>query len=108
MAWIVAVLAFAALLALAMYNPAWVVVKFFVWQASLPLVGLVLIAAGLGALLVGAWALVRGFHQFRRHRGSLDRIRELELELTRSQEQNRVLAQELQRLHSQVQPGGAE
>lgn len=99
-----------------MYNPVWVSIKFFVWQTSLPLVGFVLIAAALGALLVGAWALVRSFHQFRRHREAQDRIRDLESELARSQEQNRLLDQELQRLrsqaqtqpHSETQPGGAE
>ncbi|GEM_PF-7022544 len=104
MAWILALLAFAAILILAMYNPEWVAIKFLLWQTSLPLVVVVLGAAALGGVLVGAYALVRGFGWSRRHREASERIRSLELELTREREQTRHLEQELQNLRASGRP----
>lgn len=108
MAWIVAVAAFGILLVLAIYNPSWVTIKFLTWQTSMPLVALVLGAVALGGLVVGAYATVRGFGHFRRHREAAGRIRQLEGELARAQEQSRHLEQEVQRLRSQVQQVSAQ
>lgn len=104
MAWVLALLAFAAILILAMYNPEWVAIKFLVWQTSLPLVVVVLGAAALGGLLVGAYALVRGFGSSRRQRDALERIRGLEQDLAREREQTRYLEQELQNLRAAGSP----
>ena len=106
MAWILSLLSFAALLILAMYNPEWVTVKFLVWQANLPLVGLVLAAAALGGLMVGAYAAVRSFGAARRNRAANDRARQLEQDLARSKEQARHLEQEVAHLRSSAQGNG--